>query len=130
MRAVLWVFRKSYKISAASDQYFLIYVKKLQGGMQMDHLPGGIWFRIRQLKKKIWRWFDQENEENVVRAKKCCCWPSSPPFRSHLDRTTAVQVKLTITRFILFVSTYFCFSHILISHSKFVENKRKYNVDN
>ena len=62
----------------------------------MDHPPGGIGLRIRQLKNKmlqtIWRWLDQENEKNVVRAKKCCFWPSSLPFRSHLYRTV-VQVE-------------------------------------
>ena len=35
----LWVFRKSQKISTASDQYFLSYVKKTTGGGQIDPPP-------------------------------------------------------------------------------------------
>ena len=38
----LWVFRKSQKISTASDQYFLSYVKKLQGGGSNCPPPAGI----------------------------------------------------------------------------------------
>ena len=32
LKGGLWVFRKSQKISTASDQYFLSHVKKGQGG--------------------------------------------------------------------------------------------------
>ena len=35
----LWMFRKSQKISTASDQYFLSYVKKIQGGGVKMPLP-------------------------------------------------------------------------------------------
>ena len=35
----LWVCRKSQKISTASDQYFLSYVKKLQGGVKLPPPP-------------------------------------------------------------------------------------------
>jgi len=41
-------------------------------------------FKDRTLKKnniertRILRWFGQENEENVVRTRDWCCWPSSP----------------------------------------------------
>ena len=34
-----WVCRKSQKISTASDQYFLSYVKKTTGGGQIDPPP-------------------------------------------------------------------------------------------
>ena len=42
----LWVWRKSQKISTASDQYFLSYVKKLQGGGQLDPPPAGIGLKV------------------------------------------------------------------------------------
>ena len=36
-------------------------------------------FRIRNFKTCInRRWLGQENDENVVRTKNCCSWPSSP----------------------------------------------------
>ena len=39
----LWACRKSQKISTASDQYFLSYVKKTRGeGGQIDPPPAGI----------------------------------------------------------------------------------------
>jgi len=31
LKGGLWVFRKSHKVTTASDQYFLSYVKKLNG---------------------------------------------------------------------------------------------------
>ena len=42
----MYVCRKSQKISTASDQYFLSYVKKLQGGGQIDPPPAGIGLTI------------------------------------------------------------------------------------
>ena len=42
----LWVCRKSQKVSTASDQYFMSYVKKLKGGGQIDPLPAGIGLNI------------------------------------------------------------------------------------
>ena len=42
LKGGLWVCRKSQKISTASDQYFLSYVKKTTGGGQIDPPPAGI----------------------------------------------------------------------------------------
>ena len=44
-----WVFRKSQKISTASDQYFLSYVKKTTGGGQIDPPPAGIGLKMLML---------------------------------------------------------------------------------
>ena len=42
LKGGLWVCRKSQKISTASDQYFLSYVKKLRGGVKLTPPPAGI----------------------------------------------------------------------------------------
>jgi len=39
LKGGLWVCKKSQKISTASDQYFLSYVKKTSGGGQIDPPP-------------------------------------------------------------------------------------------
>jgi len=41
LKGGLWVCKKSQKISTASDQYFLSYVKKTTGGGQIDPPPSG-----------------------------------------------------------------------------------------
>ena len=47
LKGGLWVCKKSQKISTASDQYFLSYVKKTTGGGQIDPPPpAGIGLRI------------------------------------------------------------------------------------
>ena len=48
----LWVFWKSHKISTASDQYFLSYVKKTRGGGQIDPPPAGLGLKKFEKEKK------------------------------------------------------------------------------
>ena len=43
LKGGLWVLRKNHKISTASDQYFLSYVKKTTGGgVKLTPHPAGI----------------------------------------------------------------------------------------
>ena len=49
LKGGLWVCKKSQKISTAWDQYFLSYVKKLQGGGQFDPPPSRN--RVNHIKK-------------------------------------------------------------------------------
>ena len=58
LKGGLWVFWNSQKISTASDQYFLSYVKKTTGGVKLTPPPAGIglidcdWFIILKIQKQ------------------------------------------------------------------------------
>ena len=39
--------------------------------------------KVGRIYKRIPRWLEQENEDNVAWTRNCCGWPSSP--RQHLD---------------------------------------------
>ena len=55
LKGGLWVCRKSQKISTASDQYFLSYVKKLQGVVKLTPPPAGI--GLKHLILKLFYYF-------------------------------------------------------------------------
>ena len=48
LKGGLWVCKKSQKMSTASDQYFLSYVKKTTGGGQIDPPPAGIGLKLEK----------------------------------------------------------------------------------
>ena len=58
-------------------------------------------FKDRTLKKKYWkdedsRWFGRENEENVVRTRDWCGWPSSPHEIVRLKILLYIWTGLTV----------------------------------
>ena len=69
----LWVCKISQKISRASDQYFLSYVKKTTGGGQIDPPPSGnrvkggfLRFKTRDARFALLPQYDILNVQNTL----------------------------------------------------------------
>ena len=70
------------------------YLKKMYLFSRIGHL-----IIINNIERtRISRWFGQETEENMVRTRDWCGWPSSPPLSQAEDLAAVNQVTQAATR--------------------------------